>query len=377
MSPSLFPRPTELYAEARRLAAARLGRPPDTPDGFDRRAWGFLADFDLFQMPFPERVGGLELAAEEVCDVLEGLGAGCTDYSLLFAAGAHMWAVIKPIVDFGSAEQHQRWLPPLMSGALIGAHAASEAGSGSDVMSMQTRYREADGGFVLDGSKLWVTNAPVADLFLIFATADPRLHFRGISAFLVPRSTAGLEIAPAEIKMGLGGAPLAALYLDGCAVPADALLGKPRHGSRIFQTSLAWERTFIQAPQIGVMRRQVERAIEHAVQRRQFGQPIGKFQAVSHRIVDMLVRYWQGRLILRMAARELLDRQETAFAAMSKLVLGEAALATHLDAVRTFGATGYMRESGVERDVRDALGGTLYSGTSDLQRNILAAALGL
>lgn len=371
-----FPAPTALYEEARRVAEGQLSENGGEHE-LSRLAWSRLAEFGFFRMPLPEELGGVGLSPDELCDVLEGLGAGCSDNGLLFSASAHLWAVVKPIVDFGTAEQKEAFLPALLDGSRIGAHAASEPGAGSDVMSMATRYRKVEGGYVLDGSKVFVTNAPVADIFVAFATSDPRLHFRGITAFLVERGTPGLTISAGEEKMGLRTSPIGAVYFDDCFLPASALLGKERQGSRIFQTSLAWERTFIQAHQVGSMRRQIERAVAHAKERQQFGAPISRYQAVSHRIVDMYLQYWNARLVLRMAASELMLRGDSRFAAMSKLVLAEAAFSAHLNALRTFGGSGYMVEMGLEREVRDSLGGTLYSGTSDIQKNIIAASLGL
>lgn len=372
-----FPAPTHVFTEARQFAEKHLSVIEQKESELSRQAWDELARFGFFHMPFPEDLGGAALSPDDLCDALEGLGAGCPDNALFFSAGAHLWAVAKPIVDFGTEEQKAAWLPALLDGVRIGAHAASEPGAGSDVMSMTTRYRKVDGGYVLDGAKIFVTNAPVADLFVAFATSDPRLHFRGITAFLVERGNPGLSVGPNEEKMGLKGSPIGAVFFEDCFVPAGALLGRERQGSRIFQTSLAWERTFIQAHQVGAMRRQIERAVAHALERRQFGSAIAKFQAVSHRIVDMYLRYWHCRLVLRMAASELMLNGNTQFAAMSKLVLGEGALATHLEALRNYGGSGYMAEMGLEKEVRDALGGTLYSGTSDLQKNIIAASLGL
>jgi L-prolyl-PCP dehydrogenase len=374
-----FPVPTPLYTEARSFAEAHLVADPggNGSGGPASAAWERLAEFGFLRMPFPEELGGLGLSSDELCDVFEGLGAGGGDNGLLFAAGAHLWAVTKPIADFGTPEQREHWLPPLLGGSIVGAHAASEPNAGSDVMGMASRYLKVDGGYLLDGSKAFVTNAPVATLFLVFATCDPRLHFRGITAFLVERSNPGVQVGRCEEKMGLQSSSLAAVYLDQCFVPADARLGKERQGARIFQTTLAWERIFIQAHQVGIMRRQVERAVAYARTRQQFGSPIGKFQTVAHRIVDMYLRYWQARLVLRMSAAELMLCGNTRFAAMAKLVLGEGALATHLEALRTFGGSGYMCEMGLEREVRDSIGGLLYSGTSDVQKNIIAAALGL
>lgn len=362
------------YLEARDFAAEHLGR---SEEGFRRSAWEALAELGCFRLPFPASAGGRDLGAEELCDFLEGLGAGAQDFGILFAAGAHLWAVLKPLFDLGSEEQKERWLEPLSDGRLVGAHAATEAEAGSDVMAMQTLYGIEEDGYVLNGAKRWVTNAPHADLFLVFATCDPRLHFRGISAFLIPRDTPGLEVSSGKPMMGLESALLGSLSFKDCFVSRQALLGRERRGSAIFQSSLAWERTLLQAPQVGVMRRQLERAVEHASQRRQFGAAIGSFQAVSHRIVEMLTRYWQCRLVLRMAAAELIVNDNVTFAPLAKLVVSEGAHATHLDSLRTFGAQGYLKQTGIEADLRDALGGLVYSGTSDIQRNLLATALGL
>jgi alkylation response protein AidB-like acyl-CoA dehydrogenase len=377
MAQQSFPDPTPVYTEAREFAEKHLAAIEKKEGEFSRQAWEELARFGFFHMAFPEDLGGAGLSPDDLCDALEGLGAGCPDNALYFSASAHLWAVAKPIFDFGTAEQKAHYLPGLLDGALIGAHAASEPGAGSDVMGMTSRYRKVDGGYVIDGAKIFVTNAPVADVFVAFATSDPRLHFRGITAFVVERGNPGVSIGPNEEKMGLKGSPIGAVFFEDCFVPAGALLGKERQGARIFQTSLAWERTFIQAHQVGAMRRQIERAVAHAQERQQFGSAISKFQAVSHRIVDMYMRYWHARLVLRMAAHELMLRGNTQFAAMSKLVLGEAALATHLEALRNYGGSGYMVEMGLEKEVRDSLGATLYSGTSDIQKNIIAASLGL
>jgi alkylation response protein AidB-like acyl-CoA dehydrogenase len=372
-----FPASTHIYEEARQFAEKHLSAIEKKEGELSRQAWDELVRFGFFHMPFPEGLGGAGLSPDDLCDALEGLGAGCADNALYFSASAHLWAVAKPVFDFGTEEQKARYLPGLLDGPLIGAHAASEPGAGSDVMGMTTRYRKVEGGYVLDGSKIFVTNAPVADLFVAFATSDPRLHFRGITAFVVERNNPGLSVGPNEEKMGLKGSPIGAVFFQDCFVPSSALLGKERQGARIFQTSLAWERTFIQAHQVGAMRRQIERAVEHALERQQFGSAIAKFQAVSHRIVDMYTRYWHARLVLRMAAQELMLRGNTQFAAMAKLVLSETAFATHLEALRNYGGSGYMVEMGLEKEVRDSLGATLYSGTSDIQKNIIAAALGL
>ena len=272
----------------------------------------------------------------------------------------------------------QKYLPGLCSGELIGAHGMTEPDSGSDAYSLRTRAERCDGGYVLNGTKMFVTNAPVADLAVIFATVDPGRGLWGITAFLVERGTPGFDVSRDLHKMGLRTAPMAELILQDCYVPEENRLGPEGIGARIFNSSMEWERSCILAGHVGAMERQLETSIRYARERVQFSQPIGKFQSVANRIVDMKVRLETARLLLyKVAWLKKTGRPAVMEAALAKLYLSECFVASSLDAIRIHGGYGYMTEFEVERDLRDAVGGTLYSGTSDIQRTIIARLLGL
>jgi alkylation response protein AidB-like acyl-CoA dehydrogenase len=356
--------------------AKHLG--PDRDGGFAREAWNRCAEFGLQGLPVPVRYGGLESDATTMAIALEALGYGCPDSGLIFALNAQLWGCESALVAFGSEEQKQRYLPGLCDGSIIGGHGVSEPESGSDAFSLRTTARESDGGYVLDGAKTFVTNAPHADLLVVFATIDRELGFAGLCAFLVDRDTPGLTIGPPLRKMGLRTAPMAELFLEDCAVGADRMLGAPGAGMAIFNTSLQWERGLVLAGAVGAMQRQLERCVAYARERRQFGQPIGRFQAVAHRIVDMQLRLETSRQLLYRFAR-LTDqgRATVADSALVKLHLSDSFLQSSLDAVQVHGGYGYMSEYELEHDVRDAVGGRLYAGTSEIQRNLVARQLGL
>jgi alkylation response protein AidB-like acyl-CoA dehydrogenase len=253
----------------------------------------------------------------------------------------------------------------------------SEPESGSDAFALATRAEETAGGFRLSGSKTFVTNGPEADVFVLFARTGAG-GFAGISAFLVERETPGLVVGGPLRKMGLTGSPMCELFLDGCEVPTAALLGRKGGGMAVFSASMRLERSCILASAVGTMQRQLEESLEYARSRRQYGEPIGSFQAVAHRLVDMRVRVETARLMLYRLARLLDDgRPVDAEAALTKLHISESYVASSLDALRLHGGYGYLAEYGVERELRDAVGSILYSGTSEIQRNIVARGMGL
>jgi alkylation response protein AidB-like acyl-CoA dehydrogenase len=343
-----------------------------------RSRWRACADFGIQSLAIPTEYGGSGADAVTTIVAMEALGQGCPDNGLLFSLNAQMWACQYPIARYGTAQQKRRYLSGLCDGSLIAAHAMSEPGSGSDAFALATTVQTRDGSHVLDGSKVFVTNGPVADVFVVFATADRARGFGGLSAFLVPRDTPGLTVGSPARKMGLEGSPMSELFLDGCAVPDDAMLGPAGAGMAIFSAAMQRERSLILATTVGSMERVLRRCLAHARERRQFGQPIGKFQSVASRIVDMKLRLETARLLLYRLGW-LIDRGRPVDldSALVKLHLSEAFVQSSLDAVQVHGGYGYMVEYGVERDVRDAIAGRIYSGTSDIQRNIAARAMGL
>jgi len=283
-----------------------------------------------------------------------------------------------PILDFGTPEQKERYLPRLIRGELIGAHGMSEPDSGSDAYSLRARAERRGDGYLLNGTKTFVTNAPVADVALVFATVDREKGMWGVTAFLIDRGTAGFRVGRDIEKLGLRTSPMAEVILEDCLLPEANRLGPEGAGARIFNSSMEWERSCILASHLGAMERQLETCIRYAGERQQFGQAIGKFQSVSNRIVDMKVRLETARLLLyKVAWLKKNGRPAAQEAALAKLYLSESFLQSSLDAVRVHGGYGYMTEFEVERDLRDAVGGTIYSGTSDIQRAIAARLMGL
>jgi alkylation response protein AidB-like acyl-CoA dehydrogenase len=350
----------------------------DKSGTFSREAWRKCADLGLLGLPVPEQYGGAGADAATTIVALEALGYACTDNGLIFSLNAQMWACETPIVRFGTEEQKQRYLPGLCDGSLIAAHGMSEPGSGSDAFSLSTTAQKNGSGYVLNGSKTFVTNAPESDLFLVFGTIDKELGFAGVTAFLIDKDTPGLTVGKPLSKMGLRTSPMSELFFDGCEIPPESLLGKPGGGMLVFDSAMTWERGCILASTIGTMERQLERSLVYAQERRQFGQPIGGFQAVSHKLVDMKLRLETARLLLYRLGW-LLDRGQpvTLESALVKLYLSDCYVRSSLDALQVHGGYGYMTEYELEREVRDAIGSKLYSGTSELQYNVAARSMGL
>ena len=350
----------------------------DREEIFSRENWEKCAEFGIQGLPFPEAFGGADADILTTMLTMEGLGYGCHDNGLIFALNAQMWSVQMPILTFGTETQKQKYLPGLISGKLIGAHGMTEPGSGSDAFSMRTRAEPHKGGYLLNGTKMFVTSAPIADLAVVFATVDPAKGMWGVTGFIVETGTPGFSLSRNIEKMGLRTSPMGELVFQDCYIPEENRLGSLGAGARIFNHSMGWERSSILGSHIGVMERQLELAIQYANERSQFSQPIGKFQAVANRIVDMKMRLETARLLLyKVAWSQKSGKPAVMEAALAKLYLSECFVQNSMDAVRTRGGYGYMTEAEVERDLRDAIGGTIYSGTSDIQRNIIAHLLGL
>jgi alkylation response protein AidB-like acyl-CoA dehydrogenase len=326
----------------------------------------------------PERLGGGGMDVTSTILALEALGYGCDDAGLVFSINAHMWTSEIPLWAFGSPAQQERWLPGLCDGTHIGCHTITEPEAGSDAFAMKSTARKVDGGWVLNGQKTFITNAPEADLVIVFARSGKGIGPFGISAFLVEAGTKGLVVGRPMDKMGLRTSPMSEVFLDECFVPDEAQLGKQGQGGEIFQTSMRWERACIMASQVGVMRRTMERCVAYARQRRQFGKPIARFESISDKIANMRIAIDAAHgLVLRVGW--LMDHGSEAIveSAVAKAFVSEAAVRTHLDAIQIHGGYGYMTELEIERGLRDAVGGTIYSGTSEIQRRIIARGLGL
>ena len=373
------PEQVEFFETVTRLARTLTAdtRERDRVSAFSREAWDRCAEVGLHGLPAPEQYGGAGADAVTTMLALEALGYGCPDNGLVFTVNAHLWTSVVPVWMHGTEEQRQRWLPGLCSGKLIGCHAATEPEAGSDVFAMSATDRPAEGGYVLNGRKVFITNAPVADLLIVFARTSRGIGPIGITAFMVEGGTAGCSIVPMD-KLGLRTSPMGEIALEDCLVPESAVLGRVGRGGEVFQTSMSWERACIMASHVGLMRRTMEACIEYARSRRQGGKPIGKYESVADKIADMKVAVDASRaLVLRVGW--LMDHgfDTRLEAAVAKVFVSEASVRTALDAVQIHGGYGYMPEFEVERALRDAIGGTIYSGTSEIQRRIIARGLGL
>ena len=353
-------------------------RSNEEQEKFPREAWRECAKFGIQGLPVPPEFGGSGSDIMSTVLMMEGLGYACKDNGLIFSLNAQMWSLELPLLEFGTPDQKKKYLPKLVSGDIIGVHAMTEPDSGSDAFSLRTSASVQGEKYVLNGSKLYITNAPIADVVIVFATLRPGTGFAGVSAFLVEKDTPGFKVGLPLKKMGLRTSPMSEVILSDCEIPAENRLGKEGAGMAVFNSSIEWERSCILASAVGAMQRQLEECVEYARTRKQFGQPIGKFQSISNKVADMYLRLESARLMIyKVAWLKQEGKPATAEAAAAKTFTSEAWVQSCLDAIQIHGAYGYMRDSGIERDLRDSVAGTIYSGTSEIQRLIIARTLGL
>ena len=345
---------------------------------FSHNGWAKCAEFGIHGLPLPEEYGGLNMDILTCVLAMQGLGYACKDSGLLFAINSHIWTCENPIWKFGTEQQKKRYLPDLCRGKRIGGHAMTEPDSGSDAFNMKTGAVKKGDRYILNGSKMFITNAPIADLLLVFAATDKTKGFAGISAFLVEKGFPGFSVGKPLDMMGLRTSPIGEVVLEDCEVPEENLLGKEGGAAAIFNSEMEWERSCLFATHLGAMESELEECVQYAKARHQFGSPIGKFQSVSHKIADMKVRIELSRLILyKVATMKARGQRAPIESAIAKLFISESYVATSLDALQIHGAYGYTTEFDIERNLRDSIAGKIYSGTSEIQRNIIASFLGL
>jgi hypothetical protein len=369
-----------LKAGATAFASRMLTQGADQRDResvFSRDIWAACADFGLQALVIPERWSGAGHDLLTAVAILEGVGFGALDNGMIFSVAAHAASCVGPIVDFGSDDQKEEWLPRLADGSAIGATGITEPDSGSNAMALSTTAVRDGDHWVLDGSKTFVTNAPIADLLIIYARTGAG-GFSGLSCFLVPAESDGLTVGPPIEKMGLRTSPMAQVFLDGCRVPESAVLSSVGSGAMVFNQTMDVERLLVMAPAIGVMERILQRCVTHAKERNTGSAPIGSHQAVAHAIADMELDLDAARLLLYRAAWHRIHYgTATRESALAKLAASEAYVRACRRAVQIFGGYGYMTEYELERELRDALATTLYVGTSEIQRNLIAGLRGL
>lgn len=354
--------------------------PNDQNCEFKRENWQSCADFGILSLSVPKQYGNHAHDIDILTAMLamEGLGYGCTDNGLPFALNAQMWTVQLPVAHFGTETQKEMILTKLTSGEWIACHALTEPDAGSDVFSMQTSATKVEGGYILNGKKHLITLGPVCDVALVFAVTNPKVGKWGLSVFMVEKGTKGFRIGQNKSKMGLRTVPIGDLTFTDCFVKDENRLGAEGAGWSITNHSLELDRCSVHASQVGAMERQLEASIAYVKKRKQFGKSVGQFQSVSNRIADMKLRLETSRLLLyKVAWLKSLGKSAMMEAAMLKLQISESFVASSLDTIRNHGGYGYLTENEIERDLRDAVGGVIYAGTSDIQRNIISKIIGL
>ena len=362
------------FAEREIAPGARL-RDARGEKQFDWEAWKKTADFGLLGFPIPREYGGSGVDPLDLCIAMEGFGEGADDWGFASSVGSHMVIGEIPVWEWGTEEQKKRYLPKMCAGEWVGAFALTEPDAGSDAAGIRTRAEKRGDDYVLNGSKTFITNAPVADVILVFATQDRTKGRKGISAFLVEKGFPGLSTTTLE-KMGLKASPMGEIFFDDCRVPAQNLLGREGEGFAIAMSTLEWERTAILPAHVGHAERRLKETIAQAKRRVQFGKPIAEFQAVQHRLADMKVWLEMSRLMFyRVAWKKKHGIPALLDASIAKLFFTETNREAALNAFQIHGTYGYMKEHPLERDLRDTLPGTLGSGTSEIQRLIIAREL--
>ncbi len=360
----------------RELAPGAADR--DEAEHYERGLFDAMAALGLTGAPFPESIGGGGIGYRAWTLVMEELGAA--DMAMAVSLSVHILSQA-PVVRWGTAEQHDRWLAPMLRGERLGAFALTEPGAGSDAAAIRlraTRVGPADAptGYRLEGTKIWISNAPVAEQYLVFATLDPDAGPSAITAFLVERGTPGFEFGRKERKLGIRANPASELVFHGAEVPAANRLGGEGEGYRIALSSLGEGRISIAAACTGLARVALEAAARYCSERQAFGRPLTDQEGIRFMLAEMEQRVVAARALTRLAA-EAKDRGEpiAEVSSLAKWTASDAAMSVASDAVQLFGAAGYSRENPVERYLRDAKGAQIYEGTNQVHRLIVAEQL--
>ncbi len=354
-------------------------RERDRTQHFDRALWDKCGEMGLQGLAVPEEYGGIGLDPLSTAIALEAFGYGCEDGGLVFSVCAHLLACTIPIMKYGSDEQKAKYLPALARGEMIAVNTMTEPESGSDAFTMNTTALPDAGGYRVNGVKTFSSNGPVADLAVLYAVTDPEKGAHGgISVFLVEKGTPGFSPGQKYEKMGLRTCPIGEMIFDEALLPAESMLGEPGSGTAIFNDSMAWERVCIAASHLGTINRLLDQAVTYARVRKSSGKKIGAYQAVSHKIADMKIALESARLLVYKAASRLDRARDVALdASMVKVLVSETLIKAAMDTLQIHGGYGFMAEYDVERTLRDSMGGTLYSGTNEVHRNIVARWLGV
>ncbi len=347
----------------------------DEAERFDRSLFARMGALGFTAAPFPESVGGAGFSYRAWTMIMEEVARA--DMAMAVSLSVHILSQL-PVVTWGTDEQRARWLPAMLEGEALGAFALTEPHAGSDAVALRLRATpvgpaDAPGAYRLDGAKSWITNAPDAERYLVFATLDPTRGRDAITAFLVERGTPGFEFGRTELKMGIRGSPGAELRFDRCEVPAANRLGGEGEGYRIALSALGEGRISIAAACVGLAQAALDASARHLTERVAFGGPLAELQGLRFMLAEMAREVAAARALTRAAAAAK-DRAEPIAEASSlaKWTASDAAMRVTTDAVQLFGGAGYSRENPVERYMRDAKGAQIYEGTNQIHRLIVA-----
>ena len=356
---------------ARELAPGAIER--DEAERYDRPLFAAMGALGLTAAPCPVEVGGAGFSYLGWTLVMEELGAA--DMAMAVSLSVHILSQY-PVVTWGTDEQKARWLPAMQTGEALGAFALTEPHAGSDASAIRTLAKRSGDAYRLTGTKIWISNAPEADRYLVFATVDPDAGSRAISAFLVEKGMPGFRFGAHEQKMGIRACPATELVFEGCEVPAANRLGDEGDGYRIALSALGEGRISIASACVGLARAGLEAAARYLGERTAFGGPLSDQQGLRFMVAEMARDVAAARALTREAAVAK-DRGEplSVVSSLAKWTASDAAMRVTTDAVQLFGATGYSRETGIERLMRDAKGAQIYEGTNQIHREIVAGDL--
>lgn len=346
-----------------------------TETGFSFEIWEKMAEFELLGLSIPEEYGGCGADALTTVTALTALSRASGDSGLCIAWASHMLLSAMPIADLGTEEQKTKYLPKMAKGEWIGAFALTEPDAGSDATGLATVAKKEGDHYVLNGSKTFISNAPIADVFVVFTTTDPEKRADGITLFIVDKNTPGLNLGNPLKKYGGHDGPTGEVFFDNCRVPAQNLLGKENKGFSAMLFSLGWERIAF-SPYVGLMERDLNLSIKYARERKQFGRQIGKFQLVQAMLAEMKIDIEASRHLVHHLAWKKDNGEDISLdAAIAKTFITEAAYRVADKAVQIHGGNGCMLEYAVGRSLWGAKMGTIGGGTSQMQRTIIGKML--